>query len=63
MEEKSRDEEDMQESLVVEKGMIVKFPLVPFATCILYLKLLLKGSLHQEEVKQPHCRDTQNTKS
>ena len=31
MEGKRRDEEDMQDSLVVEEGMIVKFPLVPFA--------------------------------
>ena len=27
-----RDEEDIQDSLVVEEGMIVKFPLVPVAT-------------------------------
>ena len=32
MEGKRRDEEDMKDSLVVEEGMIVKFPLVPFAT-------------------------------
>ena len=29
MEGKRRDEEDMQDSLVVEEGMIVKFPSVP----------------------------------
>ena len=27
-----RDEEDMQDSLVVEEGMIFKLPLVPFVT-------------------------------
>ena len=32
MEGKRRDEEDMHDSLVVEEGKIVKFPLVPFAT-------------------------------
>ena len=32
MDGKRRDEEDMHDSLVVEEGMIVKFPLVPFAT-------------------------------
>ena len=32
MEGKKRDEEDMQDSLVVEKGMVVRFPLVPVAT-------------------------------
>ena len=49
----------MEDSLVVEEGMLVKFPLVPIATCLLHLQLLLQGSFHQEEVKQPHCRDTQ----
>ena len=49
----------MKESLVVEEGMLVKLPLVPFATCLLHLQLLLQGFFHQEEVKQPHCRDTQ----
>ena len=39
-----RDEEDMQDSLVLEEGMIVKFPLVPFVTCFLPLQLLLQGS-------------------
>jgi hypothetical protein len=46
-------------SLVVEEGMLVKFHLVPFATCLLHLQLLLQGSFHQEEVKSPHRRDTQ----
>ena len=33
IEGKGRDEEDIQDSLVVEEGMIVKFTLFPFATC------------------------------
>ena len=49
----------MEDSLVVKEGMLVKFPLVPFATCFLHQQLLLQGSFHQEEVKQPHCRDSQ----
>ena len=57
MEGKRRDGEDMQDRLVVEESMIVKFPLVPFATCLLPLQLLLQGSFRQEEVKQPHRRD------
>ena len=40
----------MEDSLEVEEGMWVKFPLVPFATCLLYLQLLIKGSFHQDEV-------------
>ena len=32
MKGKRRDEEDMQDSLVVKEGMIVKFPLVRVAT-------------------------------
>ena len=34
MEGKRRDEDKMQESLVVEDGMMVKFPLVPFPLAI-----------------------------
>ena len=41
---------------MVEEGMMVKFPLVPFATCSFFL---LPGSFNQEEVKQPYCRDIQ----
>ena len=59
MEGKRRDEEDMQDSLVVEEGTMVKFSLVPAATCLLPLQLLLQGSFRQEEVKQPHCRNAQ----
>ena len=48
---KRRDEEDMQDSLVVEEAMLlVKLPLVHFATCLLSLHLLLQGYIHQEEV-------------
>ena len=39
--------------------MIVKFTLVPSATCLFPLQLLLQGSFHQKEVKQQHCRVTQ----
>ena len=49
----------MEDSLVVEEGMLVNFPLVPFATCLLHLQLLLQGFFHQEEIKQPHYWDTQ----
>ena len=59
MEGKQRDDEDMQDSLMVEEGMIVKYLLVLFATCVLALQLLLQGSFHQEKVKQPHCRYAQ----
>ena len=44
---------------MVEEGMLDKLPSVPFAQCLLHLLLLLRGSFYQEEVKQPHCRDTQ----
>ena len=37
MEGKRRDREDMQDSLLVEEVMIVKFPMVHFATCLLLL--------------------------
>ena len=49
----------MTDILVMEDSMMVKFPLVPFATCLLPLKLLLHVSFDKEEVKQPYCRDTQ----
>ena len=49
----------MKDSLVMEEGMLVKFPSVHFVTCLLHRQLLLHGSFHQEEVKQPHCRHTQ----
>ena len=52
----------VEDSLVVEGVMLIKFPLVTFATFFLHLQLLLKGSFHQEEVKQPHCKDTQRPK-
>ena len=49
----------MEDNLVVEEGMLVKFPSVSFAPCFLHLLLLLHGTFYQEEVKQPHCRDPQ----
>ena len=55
MEGKRRVAKDMEDSLVVEEGIIIKFPLVSYAI----LQLLLQGSFHQEEIKQPHHRDTQ----
>ena len=58
MEGKRKDGEDMQDSLVVEEGQIVKFPMVPFATCLLPLQLLLQDYFQQEEVEQPHWRYT-----
>ena len=41
MEGKMTDVEDMQDSLVDEEGMMVKLPLVTFATCLLPLQLLI----------------------
>ena len=62
MEGKRRDKEDMQDFLVVEEGTIVIFTLVPFATCLLPMQLILiQGPFQQEEGKQPHLRDTKNT--
>ena len=46
----------MQDSLVVEEGMMVKILLIIF---FLLLQLLLQGSFHQDKVKQPHSRETQ----
>ena len=56
MEGKKRGEED---SLVVEEVKMGKFFLIPFDTCLLPLQLMLQGSFHQEEIKQPHYRGTQ----
>ena len=50
MEGKRRDEEEIQDGLVVEEIMMVNFPLVPFPS----LELLLRGSSRQGEVKQAH---------
>ena len=49
MEGKRRDDEDMQDSLVVEEGMIVKFLLVPFATFSNPASIFFQ----KEGVKQP----------
>ena len=38
---KRMGKEDMQDSLVVEEGMMAKLLLVPFANCLLSLQLLL----------------------
>jgi hypothetical protein len=37
----------VRDSLVVEEGIMVKFPSIPFAMCLLHLKLLLQGSFRQ----------------
>ena len=52
----------MEDSLVVEEGMLAKSPSVPLATCLLHLQLLFQDYFHREKVKQPHCRDTQRPK-
>ena len=65
MEGKRRDAEDIQDSLVVQEGMIVKFPLVPvviFASPALRFfparrSSRRRSSFQQEEV-QPYSRDT-----
>ena len=49
----------MEDSLVVEEGIMVKFPTVPFAMCLFHLQVMLQCSFHLEEVTQPYCRDTQ----
>ena len=43
MEGKRKEKEDIQDSIVVEGGRVVKFPLVPFASCFLPPQLLLQG--------------------
>ena len=53
----------VEDSLVVEEGMLEKFPPVPLAICRFHLQLLLQGSFHHEEVKQPICWDTQRPKN
>ena len=49
----------MEDSVVEEKSILVKFSFVPFSPCLLHLLFLLHGSFYQEEIKQPCCRDTQ----
>ena len=48
--------EDIQDSLVVQEGLIVKFPLVPVAT---FAAPDSRFFFQQEEVKKQHHRDTQ----
>ena len=52
MEGKRRDEKDIQDSLVVQEGMIVKLPLVPVATfaapasrCFFFSKNKLRNNI------------------
>ena len=56
MEGKRRDEEELQDSLVVEEGMMINFPLVPQTTCPLPLQLLLKGSFRHQNFDNPALR-------
>ena len=49
MEEKRRDEEDMQDSLV-EEGIMVNFPLVPFPLILSYLSVKKKLNNHIVEM-------------
>ena len=56
-----RKEEYQEEDEEEEEG-ILKFPSVPLATRLLHLQLLLQGAFHQDEVKQPDCRNTQRPK-
>ena len=37
----------VEDSLVVEEGMLVKLPSLTSATCLLHLQLQLEGSFHQ----------------
>ena len=53
----------MQDSLVVEEDVMVKFPLVSFITYPLPLKLLFQGFSYQEEVEQSYCKYTQDPTS
>ena len=55
MEGKRRDDEDIQDSLVVQEGMIVKFPMVPVATFSAPALMFFQ----QEEIKKQHRRYTQ----
>ena len=49
------DAEEIQDSRLVEEGMMVKFPLVPLAT----FAAPASRFFPQEEVKQLHRRDSQ----
>ena len=50
----------MEDSLVIEEGMLVKFPLGPFCHMSPSSAAPAQGFFfHQEEVKQPHFRHTQ----
>ena len=53
-ERKRRDEKDMLNSLVVEEGMLVKFPFVSLATCLLPMQLMLEGSSTKKKLNKPN---------
>ena len=58
MEGKKRGEEDMQDSLVVEENVMLKFFFVPSLSFLLPLQLQLYGSFNKKVVKRPLCSDT-----
>ena len=53
----------MEDSLVVEEGMLVKFPLVPFVTCLLHLQLLLQGFFTKKKLSNHIVEIHKDTKS
>ena len=57
VEGKRRDEEDIQDSPVLQEGMILKFPLGP--SCHFCSSCFKDFFLQQEEVKKQHGKDTQ----
>ena len=57
MQGKWKVKEDMQDNLVVEEVMMVKFPLVPFATCLLHLQLLIQGFFFTHMKSNNHILD------
>ena len=58
MEGKRRDEEDMQDSLVVEEGRMVKIPLVPLPLisfpCIYFCNVLFEKKKVNNHIVEMH---------
>ena len=61
MEGKRRDEEDMQDSLVVEEGMMFNFPLVPLPLVSFRCSSCYKIRSAKKKLKKSNCRDAQRT--
>ena len=59
MEGQRKDEEDIQDSLVVQEGMIVKFVLVPVITFAVPASRFFPA----RRSLKPHCTDTQRSKT